>query len=261
MKPTVHILATVRKPELLPAALLVFDTLRVGFPTATVVVWGNALDNKSASAVRQGCERVGAIFQNNPLTSHDRWIESLVLTLNDPFWVCDTDNVFWASVEAWPMPLHFSGRFEPEFSEEWMQTRHVARLHTSLMQFNPASLRVAMREWACQIPEVWRRSAEFPFIRMQFIPVRGSDPLCYDTCAGLWQAGIGMPFTEEQNAAYDHLHCATYVDAIGGDLGAQMAAAHRAIYDNRANARGIRAGQDRYYESRKIESPVKEQHG
>ena len=43
MKSPVHILVTVRKPELLPAALLVFKTLEVGFPTTPVYVWGNGL--------------------------------------------------------------------------------------------------------------------------------------------------------------------------------------------------------------------------
>jgi hypothetical protein len=252
VKPTVHILATVRKPELLPAALFVFQTLRTGFPTNPVMVWGNGLDDTATLAVRKEVEKIGATFQLVSFTSHDQWIEALVLMSQEYFWICDTDIAFWSSVEGWEKPSHFSGRFEPEFLEKWMGTQHVARLHTSLMQIDPAPVRSAMRSWACQIPAVWRRTAQFPFIQMHFIPVRGGKPLCYDTCAGLWQAGFGTPFTEEQNLAYDHLHCATYVDAIDGELGKRLATAHHAIYNNKELARGIRSGQEEYYKSQKV---------
>ena len=247
MKAPVHILATVRKPELLPAALFVFKTLRTGFPTAPVTVWGNALEGSARDAVERAAALAGATFRNIPATAHDRWIEILVETHHEPFWVCDTDIVFWQSVEGWPTPEHFSGRLEPEFADLWMQTRHVARLHTALMQFNPSPLRSALRAWMCRIPQVWRRFAEFPFYRMTFVPVRGADPLCYDTGAGLWQAGLGTPFTEKQNAAYDHLHCATYVDAITTELGPKLRALHQQIYHKPELARGLRAGQDEFY--------------
>ena len=52
MTPTVHILATVRQPALLPAATLVCRTLRIGFPTATAAVWGNGLSHAAAAAVQ-----------------------------------------------------------------------------------------------------------------------------------------------------------------------------------------------------------------
>jgi len=161
--------------------------------------------------------------------------------------------VFWAKVEGWTMPALFSGRYEPEFAEEWMHTRHVARLHTCLMQFNPGPLRAALRGWACQFPQPWRQTAEFPFIRMHFIPALDSDPLCYDTCAGLWQAGLGTPFTEEQNAAFEHLHCATYVDAITTGLRSNLAAAHAQVYADPERARGFRTQQADYYRTRTLE--------
>ena len=247
MTPPVHILATVRKPELLPAALFVFETLRTGFPTAAVTVWGNALDTAAATAVSQAATKAGATFHNIPATSHDVWIETLIQSARDPFWICDTDIAFWQSVEDWPVPAHLSGRPEPEFLESWMGTRHVARLHTALMQINPSPVRAAMRAWTARIPAVWRNSSEFPFVRMTFIPVRDAEPLCYDTCAGLWQAGMGTPFTEKQNSAYDHLYCATYTDVITTELGPKLRAVHAQIFKNPALARGIRAEQNEYY--------------
>lgn len=247
MTPVVHILATVRKRELLPAALLVFRSLRIGFPTATVCVWGNGLDSDAASAVGSVARSVGAQFTNVPATSHDRWIEHLVLTQVDPFWICDTDIVFVESVQEFPVPEQFSGRFEPGFYDPWTKTSHVERLHTCLLLFNPSGVRAAMYEWSGQLPEPWRGSAVYPFIRMNFIPNRGMAPTCYDTCAGLWQAGMGTAFTESQDMAFDHLHAATYVDMVDAPELAGLADCHNEIYRNPEAAIGLREIQRDYY--------------
>ena len=42
--PPVHILVTIRKPDLLPAAMMVFKSIRVGFPTAHINVYWNGWD-------------------------------------------------------------------------------------------------------------------------------------------------------------------------------------------------------------------------
>lgn len=260
MKETVHILATVRKLELLRAATLVFDTLRVGFPSAGVCVWGNGLERQAAVEVRRAAERVGCSFHNLPGTSHDGWVESLVERSLEPFWICDTDVVFFGEVQSPESKVQspeclFAGRFEPEFMEEWTGTRKMERLHTAVMWLDAPRLRSAMREWIYQFPEPWRCSAEFPFIRQHFIPVRGQTPVFYDTCAGLWHA-LGPPkgraFTEAENDCFEHLHCGTYLDLVAPHLQGMtnMARAHAAVWENPQLARGIRAGQDKYYAKR-----------
>lgn len=249
----VHILATVRKPELLPAALLIFRTLRTGFPTAEIQVWGNGLDLKAADLVGAVAQRAGARFSNQSATVHDAWIENLIYGSLEPFWILDTDVVLWESVETfeWPADCFLAGRFEPEFDEESTGTRHVERLHTALMWFNPVRLRAAMRAWMSRIPAPWGHVGEFTFVRQHFIPVRGERPRFYDTAAGLWQAGLGTPFTEPQNDAFDHLHCATYIDLIGPRLSVPLRQAHEAIYADHTLARGMRHHQAKYYAQRK----------
>lgn len=77
-------------------------------------------------------------------------------------------------------------------------------------------------------------------------------PLFYDTCAGLYQAGLGTPFTEQQDAAFEHLHCGTYADQITPHLSLpDLAAAHRAIYAQPEMGRGLKAQQDKYYALRR----------
>jgi hypothetical protein len=259
MTPILHILATVLKPERTPAALLLFRSLRVGFPTATVKVWGNGLDDVAAAHLARACAADKAEFTNLAMTSHDAWIEALLEESLTPFWICDTDVVFWRPVEEWFSDANYfwpetiwAGRFEPEFHEEWTNTRHMERLHTCLMWFNPAKVRTAMRKWAAQIPMLWRRQADFPFVRQHFVPLAGELPMFYDTCAGLYHAIGGTRFTEEQDEAFEHLHCATYADQITAPGLKTLKDGHDLIYQGLQSARGLRQRQNEYYQARRL---------
>jgi hypothetical protein len=267
MKQTVHILMTVRNSQLWHAALLVFRTLRMGFPDAAVRVWGNDLDADAARMVGQAAQKLDGQFQNIKPTTHGKWIETLVFNSNEPFWICDTDMVFFRVVEP-PRrqeEVLFSGRYEPEFMEEWTGMRHVARLHPSLMWFNPAALRPVLRAWPASAGSSGAASPFFGtvkrnFFEWEFVPSRKGEArrekaevLFYDTCAGLYHAIGGTAFTEKQDAAFEHLHCGTYSDLIGQhlSLAGSMEENHRAIFMEPAMARGLWAQQARYYASRK----------
>ncbi len=256
----VHILATVRKPELLPAATLVFATLRVGFPTADICVWGNGLDPEASRHLASAAQFVGGAFANLPPSSHDAWIEGILLRSTAPFWICDTDMVFHSSVESFVLPTEcaFAGRFEPEFLEEWTDTVHVARLHTCLQWLAPERVRSQMHGYIATFPQPWRNTAQFPFVRQHFVPVRGERAWFYDSTAGLYQAGIGTPFTAAQNDAFDHLCFATYIDAIAPhlkDIAPGIEQRFAAIYRDPSLARGIRHEQEKYYAARSLRQP------
>lgn len=258
MKSPVHILITVRKPELLPAALLVFKTIRTGFPTVPICVWGNALPLFLLDAVVQACAGVGATFRNLKPTAHDLWIEQLVLNESKPCWICDSDMVFFDECEWFFTDEDtdlFSGRFEPAWREPWTNSDHVERLHTCLAWFNPVALRAAMAGWLHRtVPGVFA-NAEMPLIRQTFIPVRGGRTVFYDTTAGLWHAGGGTRFTDRQNKCFAHLHCGSYSDEVAKcEELAGLPAVHAAIIANPELARGITQQQDAFYKSR---SPVK----
>jgi hypothetical protein len=260
VKCRVYILATVRKPELLPAALLVFRTLRVAFPNSEVRVVGNNLVGEALTAVEQAAWSKGASFYNGAPAVHDHWIEGLVEGQMRPFWIVDTDVVFWRSMEDLTPDsdeVAIAGRFEPEFEEESTGTRHMERLHTAVMWCNPPALRASMRAWMAKIPAPWGLSAQFPFIRQHFVPLRNERTRFYDSTAGLWHAGIGTPFTEEQDDAFDHLHCGTYVDLIGPKLSCELQAAHQAIYADHTIAQGMRHQQAKYYERLAVQTKNK----
>jgi len=239
----------------------VFRTLRVGFPNAEIAVTGNALECFAASEVHQGAQHVDASFSNcMTRLSHDAWIEALVNNQSYPFWICDTDVVFFDKVESWSAgaaaaepgkPFSFVGRFEPWFVEPWTKTEHVARLHTALMYIDPIRVRMAIREWMGKFPMLFH-TAQMNLIRQHFVPVLEGHPLFYDTMAGLFQAGYGTPFSITQNCAFEHLHCGTYADVISRAAPslADLQKVHKEIYQDPARARGLQEKQARYYASR-----------
>lgn len=252
MIPTLYILATVRNVALLDAALLVFKTVRTGFPTANIHVLGNGLEVFAAQELHRASLSVGASFANDRRVSHDVWIESLVGAASGPFWICDTDVVFFESVERWFGPRDktvVAGRFEPEFSEEWTESRHVERLHTALMWLNGPLVRQATRTWMGRFP-AFLHNAQMNLIRQQFVPVAGAEPLFYDTCAGLWHAFGGTIFDDRQNEAFEHLHCATYSDLVKTANLKDLAQVHKSIFETPSLARGMQREQAKYYQSR-----------
>lgn len=251
MMAPVHILCTVRKPELMPAALLVFKTLRVGFPTSPVVVWGNGLTPADADTIGDAASSVKGEFRTLKATSHDAWIEALVMNEQAPFWICDTDMVFFKPVEQFfPQgETIFAGRFEPSWKEPWSNTVKPERLHTCLQWFNPSALRGAMQRWCRQRVPSLLATAQLPFIRQCVIPGRNGNTL-YDTTTGLWRAGFGTPFTAEQNAAFEHLHAGTSVDEISKcPTFKDLPLEHQAIYANPSLAAGLAARQNKFYEA------------
>lgn len=252
MNPVVHILATVRNPRLRAGTLLVFKTLRTGFPTWNVRVYGNGLAGESNELVANAAAEAGAFYVRMPPITHDEWINNLLLVEGQPFLVCDTDMVFWRNMEeVLHPPQIMSGRYEPEFQEEWTNSLHVERLHTCLMYLNPQGFRAAQAEYLTRHVPIVFPQARIELVRQHFVPRLGQLPMFYDTMAGAWHALQGEPFGELQNSAFEHLHCATYADEIGKcDSLRDMAAMHQAVYDNLGLAHGLRQKQAQWYEER-----------
>ena len=255
VKSPVHILVTVRKPELLPAAKLVFATLRVGFPSVPVQVWGNGLTAGAEAALRPLFVAARCQYTNLARTSHDAWVEKLVMNQVRPFWICDTDVVFFGEVE-WFFDQDdadlFAGRYEPAWFEPWTRTRYQERLHTCVQWHNPAAERAAMMRWNRQVVPGVFATAQVPFIRQHFIPHREGTML-YDTTAGLWHAGWGTPFTDRQNESFEHLHAATYADEVGKCAALKdLPRMHAAVFADPQLARGIHKQQAEFYAQRAL---------
>ena len=83
----VHILATCRKPELLPYTTLVFETLRVGFPKSKIrVTINNIPPERGLASVQDCCKQVDADL-DAANTIHHEWIAGLIEKETEPFWI------------------------------------------------------------------------------------------------------------------------------------------------------------------------------
>jgi len=251
MKAPVHILVTVRKPSLLPMAGLVFRTLRTGFPTAPVFVWGNGLDVTTAEKLAHWSAARGATFTNLVPLHHDAWIEQLVLAADAPLWICDADMVFFDNCERWQGgPDDFMvGRHEPAWREPWTRTERVERLHTCLLWMNAPAMRAALHRWALdRIKEGFPGEPQLPFIRQHIMPRLGREPLFYDSCAGAYQALGGRACTKEQNRCFAHLNCGTYAEHVAKCPELQdLPAMHAAVLANPGMAGELLERQEEFY--------------
>jgi len=248
----VHVICTCLSSEMANSSLLVFKSIRVGFPKAELVVYSNALPSDVDYSLKSGCalKLQTPVLAINQLISHDTWVETLINTQNEPFWICDTDCVFYDSVEGFKAEL-FGGRFEPQFHEEWTDSIHMARLHPSVMYIDPVAIRCAVREWRGRHIPKYFPNAIASLIRQQFL-CRDGKTLFYDTCSGLHHAFGGTAFPDEINSRFEHLHAGTYADTISAETESLsgLVDLHRRVCNNPDAARGILAGQVEYYKSR-----------
>lgn len=246
----IHILATVRKPELLDAALLVFKTLRVGFPDNVVFVDVNAEDAGLAEEVERAARGPNVYIQNVFPTIHHTWIRGLLAQPHrTPFMICDTDMVFhdrfdMAPIEAAQPAL--SGALIPRFRDPFTRCITQARLHTSLLYFDPVKIGHKIDMWTTGMPTT-QFNPRIDLIDPVVVPA-GAVNIFHDTCCLLYQAIGGLPFTAQQMEAYDHLHCGTWSDIISSALPG-LEAAHREIFKNPALAARLKPVQAAFYKT------------
>jgi hypothetical protein len=225
---------------------MIFHTIRRGFPTANLMFYGNGMSDEMAYLTASCCRAVNAQFTNIPRVAHGVWIEGLVTAERDPFWICDTDVVFFEPVQDWFVKQEgsvvFAGRKEPQFWEPWTKTIHVARLHPSLMYFNPQLMRAEMRSWPKG--EEFLATVSYEMFKWHMVPLNGK-MYFHDTMSGAHQALGGTEFTPEQNNAFEHLFNGTYIHLMP-DMRSKMNM-HDAISQNPRLARGLWAEQQQWY--------------
>jgi len=235
----VHILATCLVPARIYSLLLVFKTLRVGFPTDQILIYGNNLDERIIPHLKKVMDD-GMDFINIPPIAHGEWIEKLMVSEPGPFWICDTDIVFFDQVQDWKWDGLFAGRYEPGFFEPWTKTFHMSRLHPSLMWLNPVPLRTAIRSWPGK--NAFFDTVESGLFRWHWVPEFGQPLKFYDTCAGLHHAFKGVAFTDEQDQSFAHLMCGSYGHLIKSHKNITME-----CYHNQELARPLLSHQKSWY--------------
>jgi hypothetical protein len=253
----VYILASCRRPELIRATTLVFQTLRTGFPTWPVTVCLNRMPAWEETTVcRAATEARCALRQLKDGTPDNRLpqlFRDLLATETEPFVLCDTDMVFWDSIEGWKFEAPLAGRYIPEFFCPVTNCVTLPRLHTCLLFVDPVKTRAAIADYMEGYPKT-PFNPHVDMISPMVFPLRDGDRIrgvFLDCGAVLYQAIGGTDFTPEQNAAFEHLNCGTWSDLVGDKI-KLLRSVHFGIFENPRLARGLWEKQQKQYEEWKV---------
>ena len=213
MKTAVHILTWCRNQESLWANLLVFKTIRTGFPDAQIIAHDNASAPEYREPIKDAALSAGAEFHTIDVeVAHWDFIRHVIETTTaDDVTFCDPDVVFWDRI-AEPVAV-LSGRLLPAFYDRFSHCWTHSRLHTSLLQIHGVT---ELRE---MLHDVERSGwAQFNALR-PFRFVNHDRWEIFDTCAQLyhylktfWPGSEPHAFTPAELDRYDHLFCGTYLN-------------------------------------------------
>ncbi len=209
----VFLLLTCHEPELFPYTRLVFDSIRTGFPSSEIVLRSNRLSAEHQGRLEKPAKDAGAQWeQSNEPTIHHEWIENLVKNETDPFWICDSDVIFYESVEHWRFDTALAGYRMPEWQDEFAGAITRARLHPSLMWINPRQVVSELEKATAGVAATRFTPLANPFYP-QVLPFNGR-LYFYDTVAILYHTIGGSAFTDRQKEAYFHFHFGTISNLV-----------------------------------------------
>jgi len=214
---TVFILTFCRKPELLYGSTLIFKTLRVGFPTAAVVVVDNASVPEARRQIKSLATENGCRFLQIEAAGveHHEFLSAAVQAMageaapQGPTVFLDPDVCLWSNCEGFSIDGLIAGKFMPPFTLPGTGTLMMPRLHTSFL-------------WIPDTGRLWARIAAIKAEHFDFGPFRshttkiGGQWCRYDTGANLYAAmrEQASHFTEGHLACYDHLLGGCHLDWI-----------------------------------------------
>lgn len=212
--PKVVIITFCRKPELFYGSSLIFESIRVGFPDAQILVVDNGSIPESLLGIKDLTESLGGHFL--PLKSpvpHASIIKNLILTAQEPLVILDPDIVFWDRTDEVSSGL-MDGRLIPTFNDPYTDTLTKERLHTSFLKVNAPK----------DIQRIYKGIKEKYFDWNPFDPAMFQEEdkkwIRYDTLSMLYATlkGECSIFNEEDLNAYDHLFCGSHIDLVASFL-------------------------------------------
>lgn len=254
----VHLLVTYRRAELLRASTMVFDSIRQGFPQAQIVAQLNEAEDGEAgldwSPIYEACKRARVeVAAVRTQTIHHEWILGLLDRETEPFFICDTDLVFFDELEGMDMfGAALAGRFIPQFFDAFTNCITRPRLHTSLLYFHPRRIREETEKYFAQFPET-RFNPRPNLIYPGYLPQRSESGLTvknffHDTASLLYQAIGGTRFTPELLDRFGHLNFGTISDMVAPAYPQYpWRMQHFAAFDNPELLRGSWKTDDEFY--------------
>ena len=232
-KPTIIILTYCEHPSLEYGALMVFDTLRVGFPTFDVVVIDNGSHQEVVPKIAQAAKKVGARFmptERHDFVDHYRWVLCEQQQI-DSVILLDPDVVFWENIEHWSFNGLIAGRLIPDLPKGNLTS--VARIHPSLVWVPSVK---KLRDVGATV-EICQKGNYF-----------------YDTLATIYQKHADKcdVFTEKHLDCYDHLFYGSHFPAVEpclSDGGLTYSAHKNAACGDLLSLKGIWRQQEEHFKN------------
>jgi len=211
----VFILTFCRNLDLLYGTELIFKTLRVGFPTASVTI----VDNASLPEARQRVEHLaresGCQFRqiSDPNIEHheflDRTIADAAAAGTRPLIFLDPDLCLWASCEDFEFDALMAGKLIDAYEDDLYACVTMPRLHTSFLWIP------GPRRLLGEIEKIRGKRFDFrPFL--SFSVKLGDAWIRYDTGASLYAAIQNQTkrFTDAHLDRYDHIFCGSHLQLL-----------------------------------------------
>lgn len=211
----VHVITYCNNLDLLYGSLLVFETIKKGFPNSTIIISeNNSLPEAKIEISKVAKDLNAKYIEVPPGYSHTTLIENIIDCETEPFAIVDPDVIFWNRFDSVSESSLIEGRYIPAFKDPYSKCITHERLHTSLLKIsNPIALKALIKEiksvffdWDPFKPimyfenETWKRFDGFA-------------SLCALTKNYLHS------FTEEELNCYDHLFCGSHITLVADHMG------------------------------------------
>lgn len=242
--PVVNIAALCRNPVLLPSMLMVFDTIRVGFPNSEIQVTGHGLDDYAFDPLLEVCllNDCKLINVSHPLISGE-WMAGVIKDQQDHVFV-DTDVVFWKSVEGWEFDTGLAGRLLPRYNCPHTRCITEPRLHPSFLHLRYDQFVLEAGLALTKINETRYNPVAGPWMALT---IPGHPPYFFDTGSIAYRVCGGTAYTPDQLDCYDHLFAGSFVDELSPSVGGWLIGDHRKAWKDPESIRGAWRQQDRWF--------------
>jgi hypothetical protein len=250
---TAFIISYCKHPSDLYGTLLTFDTLKIGFPHARLLVFDNASHQDARPRIRERVTDLGGKYTQIDVEQyHSALIRRLIWAAakpNRPVVFLDPDLVFWEQFRIPKRDYLLAGRLIPQFYDEYANTLTLPRLHTSLL------LVPDPRAFVARVQQLERSAVGLDLVRTVTI-VRDGVFTRYDTLASFYAACPHEchAFGDEQLNTYDHLFCGTHLSVVAPHLNddGMLTRVHTAAQTNVPALKGIWKQQDEFFRRRRM---------
>ena len=212
----IAVLVTVPHDNQIVENTLTLETLRVGFPNASVHVYSNNNTAKANNVIDKLCQEhdYRVRHYHDKRMHHAKWIRNMVEINVGELTILDPDIIFYADCEDFDFPTSIAGRFVPVIWNEFAGAISYERLHTSfLMIKNCIELRQRIvSAYPFATSDTGQYSPVDPF--MPSVKFHQGFPMFWDTCSMLFHMVGGSCFTEHHLKRYSHVNCCAFQEVM-----------------------------------------------